>query len=342
MGRWGAAVTLLAAGLGLPGLSGEPSARADTPSSSASCDIKGTAVMPVGLLIYDKSDGGTALAKFTGAATPLAASDFFANGDPRVRVKTATGGGGFRIEGWVDADKLPLYTARDVPVVAGHLWIAGHYQVALVSASSGQLRIKRAVGSPFSQTFTATAPCSSLSLNGGVPAGFTPAGNARAYVAKKDVELYDSGDSGRRLVTILTPDSSSDGVLLWSTEKKNGWVHVEHHSDVVIDAWAKASELKALPEGETMDQQAPATTSRSGASLKVAANPTLVKAPKELAIRSSGSDKATVVGHVEPGTETYVLDIVAGWANVLPKSLHVVPPGDGGFWVKASELGVKP
>ena len=51
-------------------------------------------------------------------------------------------------------------------------------------------------------------------------------------------------------------------------------------------------------------------------------------------------DSNPVVGRIEANTETYVLDIVAGWASVLPKSLNVTPHGDYQFWVKASELGI--
>lgn len=40
------------------------------------------------------------------------------------------------------------------------------------------------------------------------------------------------------------------------------------------------------------------------------------------------------------GTELHLLDIVAGWANVLPKSLSVAPEGDNQFWVRASDVGL--
>ncbi|HLM75688.1 MAG TPA: hypothetical protein VK459_23400 [Polyangiaceae bacterium] len=28
----------------------------------------------------------------------------------------------------------------------------------------------------------------------------------------------------------------------------------------------------------------------------------------------------------------------AGWTNVLPKNLHILPPEDGGFWIPASDV----
>jgi hypothetical protein len=137
---------------------------------------------------------------------------------------------------------------------------------------------------------------------------------------------------------MLSPDPSSDGILLWSTERKGNWVHLEHHSDVVIDAWAKASELKKLPKGETQDFQPGGTSSRSPPTLKLGGNATLKTASSDLEIRASASDKGKVVGKLESGTEVYQLDVVAGWASVLPKSLNIVAPGETQFWVKAKGL----
>jgi hypothetical protein len=44
------------------------------------------------------------------------------------------------------------------------------------------------------------------------------------------------------------------------------------------------------------------------------------------------------VGVVEAETELYVMDVIAAWAKVLPKSLHVLPAGDLAFWVKTADL----
>ena len=34
------------------------------------------------------------------------------------------------------------------------------------------------------------------------------------------------------------------------------------------------------------------------------------------------------------------MDTIAGWAKVLPKSLHVLPAGELSFWVKSADLGL--
>lgn len=324
-------------------ISNPPTAKAqDASAAKSSCTLNGTAQMPVDLPIYDKSDGGSAIARFTGADTPLVATDFFFSGGQRVRVQTGTGSGGFRIDGWVDASKVPVVTRSTVAVIEHHLWIAPQREVSVQSAGLGKLRVKRNVKSPFNQTFTAWADCSDLGLGTRTPAGWTPPGDARGYVAKKDVELWSSNEEDKSLVTILTPVEDSNGILLWSIERKGGWIHIMHHSDVVIDAWARAKDLKALPKGETMDQPVANVSKRNPPQLKLAANPKVVTASKDVPVRGSASEKAAVIGTIETGAELYVLDIVAGWASVLPKNLNVAPYGDGSFWAKASELGVSP
>jgi hypothetical protein len=326
---------------GLWAVSAAEPARAQ--SSTNLCTVRGVPVMPFGLSIYDQARGGTPIARFTGASTALAASDFFAQRGKRAQVRTGTGTGSFRIAGWVDADDVPIFTKEKVPVVSGHLWIAADRQVSVTSAGRAKLRIERKASSPIQQTFTTWASCSSLHLTERSPSGHTVPGHARGYVVKRDsVELFDDADADRKSVTVLRRDPSSTGILLWSERKRGEWVNVEYHGDVILDAWARAAQLSALPPGETMDQQRPPSVRRSAPRLKLAETPRVVRTTKELPIRVGASDTAKVIGRVEAGTETYVLDIVAGWASVLPKSLHVAPHGDGQFWVKADDLGGLP
>jgi hypothetical protein len=196
------------------------------------------------------------------------------------------------------------------------------------------------VTTPLQQTFTASAPCGSFSLDPGTAPGFTPPGDARGYVLKRDsLDVYDDASSAT-VVATLQRSPYADGVLFFSTERKGNWVHVEYHGDVIVDAWAKASELSALPRGETMDQLAPSTHQLSAPQMAFQGQPKLVTTKKEVPLRLNAKDNEPTIGIIEPDTETYVLDQVAGWANVMPKSLHVVPPADRQFWVKSSDLGL--
>jgi hypothetical protein len=68
--------------------------------------------------------------------------------------------------------------------------------------------------------------------------------------------------------------------------------------------------------------------------------PRMVKTTRELPLRVAARDADPPIGVIEPETEVFVMDTVAGWANVLPKSLHVLPVDNLSFWVKSSDLGL--
>jgi hypothetical protein len=301
--------------------------------------VQGTAQMPPDVLIYDKQN--QAFARFTGGETALSVSDFSASQTPpRVRVQTGTGSGSFRLDGYVDAGKVPVYTKRNVPVVAGHVWIGANQLVGVIGAWTGQLKVKKTVTRPMSQSFSGAAACDSFTLEARTPPGWSVPGHARGYVVKQDsIELYEDADEGRVVVTLYRA-SDSEGILVWSSERKGGWVHVEYHGEIVIDAWARARDLQALPPGERMDEAAGPTIKKGTPRVSLQNPPRLVTTTHEVPIRIKAADTSPVVGRIEPNTETYVLDVMAGWASVLPKSLHVTPHADYHFWVKANELGL--
>jgi hypothetical protein len=305
----------------------------------AACTIQGDAQMPKDLEIYDAAQSGRAIARFSGGTSALAVTELPAGSSGQARIESGTGAGSFRIAGFIEAAKIPLFTGRQVAVKAGHLWIGKHRKVTLLGASGSNLRVKKSLSEPISQSFTATAACSAFTLEERTPPTWQVPGHARGYVVKKEqVELFDDAVSGG-LVTVLKRSAGSEGVLLWSSERKGGWVRVEYHGEIVLDAWARASDLQALPPGETMDEVKRPATRRNPPQLALAEQPQLVKTTKDVPLRDAAGEGGKVIGKIEPGTETYVLDTVAGWASVLPKSLHVLPVSDGQFWVKASELG---
>ena len=74
--------------------------------------------------------------------------------------------------------------------------------------------------------------------------------------------------------------------------------------------------------------------------MAVQGEPRVVKPVREIPLRANAKESEATIGVVEPGAETFVLDVVAGWASVMPKALNVVPGPEGQFWVKASDLGI--
>jgi hypothetical protein len=312
-------------------------ARAQSPDASAPCTLRGVSQLPTNTPIVTAD--GKPLARFSGADSALSTGALDAQG--RVAVETGTGSGSFRIRGLVDANKIPVFTALSVPVVSGHLWIGAYRRVALAGSAPGRLKVHKVVTFPLAQTFIAWGPCSAFTLAVGTPPGFTPPGDARGYVLKQGtLDLFDGAGPSNVTLTTLFKAPEADGVLFYSSEQRGDWVHVEYRGEVVVDAWAKLSELQALPRGETMDQLIPPSSSRNPARIAVQGEPRTVRTTREVPLRAVAKDGEPAIGVIESGTDTYVLDVMAGWASVMPKSLNVIPVENGQFWVKSSDLGI--
>jgi hypothetical protein len=286
--------------------------------------------------IYSNASGGAPVARFTGGRVELTASDFPTGPSGRARITT---GGGFELKGYVSASDVPLYTSRDVVVHAEHVWIGTQRQVTVVGAAPGKLEVERKVTHPIDQTFRGWASCDALTLTQQTPPGWTPPGHARGYLVTRDsIELFHHPQGGR--VTTIRRAPHGSGILFWSSDRQGPWVQVEYHGDVVINAWARSQDLSALPPGETMDQLAPPMIQRGSPQLKMQGSTRIVRPSRDADIRAVAKDSGAIIGKVKMGTEVYLLDIVAGWANVLPKSLSVAPEGDNQFWVRASDVGL--
>jgi hypothetical protein len=325
---WGVAFLLAAVVFFRPG-------GASAAGAGSGCVIQGEAAMGPSTEIYDQAVAGKPIARFTGGEVKLTATDFPERSGQRAKIST----GAFRIDGFVATSEIPVYTARNLAVHEGHLWIAAQRRVEIVGAAPGKLQVQRRVSYSIQQTFQAWTPCDALSLTPSVPVGWTPSGSERGYVVKKDrIEIF-TGPSGA-LVTTLTRAYDGPGLLLWSTHAQGPWVRVEYHGDIVVDAWARAQDLNSLPPGETMDQLAQSMVQRGSPRLRVQGEPRVVRPSGSATLRAAASDTGASIGRIEPGTEIYVLDIVAGWASVLPKLLNIAPSGDGQFWAKTSDLGL--
>ncbi|HVU03896.1 MAG TPA: hypothetical protein VHE30_19190 [Polyangiaceae bacterium] len=299
------------------------------------CSFHGDAVMPKTVSVYDAPSGGAEIAHFTGGNVTLTVTSFPDSPGGRAAVET----GGFRIKGFVRAREIPVYTVRSVPVYAGHVWIADGRKVSVIGTAPGKLGVEKTLTWPMSGLFQAFAPCDALSLSEKVPSGWTPPGGARGYRVKPDhIDLY--GAPRGEVVTGFDKATDSPDVLLWGSERENGYVHVELHGEVTIDAWAHARDLVALPPGETMDQLAPSRSVGGAPKLSVQGQPRIVKPQAPVLLRNAASDAAGVLGGIDAGVEVIVLDVVAGWASVVPKTLSIAPAGEKQFWAKAKDLGL--
>lgn len=301
------------------------------------CAMNGRAEFAPNTLLEDASN--RPVARFTGAALTVAVSELTLGSSPRARLETGEARGSFRLRGWVAANKLPVFTETSVPIASGHLYIDDHRGVTIETTSGDQLKIQRVATPPLEQTFSAWTKCSALRLDPGTPGGWSPPGDARGFALRKaTLELFDAPAGSA--VGAVNKAPASAAVLFFSSEQRGGWVHVERHADIVVDAWAKASDLSALPRGETLDEPLVPASTRGAVRLALPTEPRVVRTGREVPLRASASDSAPLIGSIAPDAETYVLETVAGWVSVLPKTLELMPREGGGFWAKSTDLGV--
>jgi hypothetical protein len=57
-------------------------------------------------------------------------------------------------------------------------------------------------------------------------------------------------------------------------------------------------------------------------------------------LRAAATEAAVEIGGIDAGVDVVLVDVVAGWASVMPTSQAFAPSGAAQFWVRARDLGV--
>lgn len=110
------------------------------PGSGTACVISGDAYVDKDTTIYSEVSGGNEIGKFSGAKAPLKATRFPKDASQgRVLIN---GGDGFRLEGFTNPRALTVFGSRDLPVVAGHLWISASTPMKFAGAAPGKVRVE--------------------------------------------------------------------------------------------------------------------------------------------------------------------------------------------------------
>lgn len=320
-----------------PAPAAPPPAPEPAPEPALRCALTGRVPVPRDTPI--RSDRGRVIARFTGAEVTVTTTELTLATPPRARLETGTARGSFRIRGLVEAAKLPVVTAAPLAVAVGHLWIGERRAVAVTAVNPARVQVQRAASPPLNGTFSASTTCDGLSLDARPPPGWSPPGDARGYALRESsLELFAA--PGGRSVGMLTKAPGPDAVLFFGGEERDGFVHVERHADLVVDAWARAASLSPLPRGETLDELAPATTTSVSARVALAGVPRSVRTAREVPLRAVARDAEPTIGSIAPDTETVVVDEMAGWVSVLPKTLELIAAEGGHLWAKKGDLGL--
>ena len=253
----------------------------------------------------------------------------------RSKVATRTSEPSFRLEGYVATNAVSVWSGRDIPIVTGNVWIATAQKLKITGAKLGFVTVEMPIFGTNGQVATISAPCDALALQRGTPIPVEVPGNGRGYLAKdQNIDILD-GPAGNVVYTLRM--SVADVKLFWSTETSGSFVHGKLRADLAIDGWLRLSDLNALPKGERWDQYIPPETSVAGTQLVMDPPPRVARAPRDIPIRFRRDEKERPIGVIEAGAELLVLETVAGWTNVLPKSVFALPDESGGFWIPASE-----
>jgi hypothetical protein len=299
------------------------------------CALHGQPTMADGLGIYDAPSDGTEIAHFTGVKVALQVTSFGDGATARSRVETA----GFRIAGYVRTRDIPVYTAHPVSVHGGNLAIAEGRRVSVIGVSGGRLRVERTSTSPIAGVFQGWAPCEALSLAASSPSTWAPPGGGREYVVRlARMDLFERPKGG--LVATLARAADGPGIVFWGADSSDGFVHVEHHGDLLIDAWARLRDLAALPAGDTAEGVAPVATPTVAPKPQLQRRARIVRATNAVDLRATPTEAAIVIGGVDPEVDVVVVDVVGTWARVMPVSFAVAPTAPAEFWVHARDLGV--
>jgi hypothetical protein len=321
-------------------LAGAPAlSQAKPPEPAPTCGQRGRVTFDKDTTLSDAA--GRKLARFSGGESAVTLLAPPADGSDLLRIETGTGRGSFRLAGFIKARELRIFTNQSVPVVSGHVWLGAGTRVTIAGTSLGRVRIEKQLTTPLNQRFSALAECSALTFAPPSSPGFSMPGSARVFLMKVSLlDLYGNvPPTGSPLIT-LQRAAAVDNVRFFSTEQRGGFVHVQYQGEVNIDGWAKASDLTPLPRGETSDLPPSSYSMSTPPELQLPQPPRTVKTTRDVPLRLAAKDAEAPIGVIESETEVYVMDTMAGWANVLPKSLHVLPAGEQSFWVKSADLGL--
>jgi hypothetical protein len=66
----------------------------------------------------------------------------------------------------------------------------------------------------------------------------------------------------------------------------------------------------------------------------------IVRTTTPVSLRAAATDAAVAIGGIDAGVDVIVVDVVAGWASVMPAALTIAPSGAAQFWTHARDLGI--
>jgi hypothetical protein len=311
-------------------------ARADDSSINTQCVVRGRSPAKAQTELFHQQKGGDVIALLPGASLTLRLTGFSKQpASGRVHVSTGTRAGYVRVDGWAGFDRFRFFSRVDLPTASASLWITQGQELSLTEVNGGKVTLEKSILGAASQTLKATVPCSDVTLEILTPTPDEPE-RARTYQMKSDtLELFDRAGGDAVFTLRMAPAARK---VFWGTAVAGGFVHVLARSDVTVDAWARWRDLVPLgPHAEVSDPGYVAPRPYPPKTLALESPPTARTANENIPIHAKPAN-GTPIGAVQAGASFYPMQTSGEWTAVLPTDLAVLPPDNGGFWVRTSSL----
>lgn len=312
---------------------------------AAPCKLRNVTSPAAKSELFLSSEGGSAIAKFTGGSLAVELSEFPAELAEGARIKVATADGqapAVRLEGWVAAKAFRYFANEAVSLVGPQVRLTKGMELFPLKSASGGLEFEHAMlgsrdaeGAPLK--LRGTIPCSAVVL---APPGIEaaePPSNATWYHSRSTLlQLFDR-PHGIKVVDLRL--DSNAGKVFWSAESpRSGWLHVVAPGDVTLDGWVRAAEMEKQPYAELIDLAQLGPRQLSAPSLALAEPPKTLTATADLPLFAKAEDGAASLGMIETGATFFEMEASRGWSSIVPTNLAVMPVDGAGFWVKTASL----
>lgn len=304
------------------------------------CQFRGVTEPAIDTDVFN--DHGQVIARLTGSATPIEVAKLPEMPSAQARIVTSTPEvRGFRIGGFVSVRALGIRAKTPIEVIPSLVTLTAGVRLDGVVQVGNEIFVEKRIERDFSQTVVARANCNMLGFSDQSAMPEPLPAKARAFRFDNDkLPLFDRATATGEPSMTLTRHAAATPVLFFSVKAEGNWLRVRYDGELTILAWARKADLTALPIGELADRLSPPGHLRSVPKLDVGAGAQLLRATQTVPLRQKAALGAAVIGEVDAESEFYVVEVVSGWASVIPRSLGVVPAPNGQFWVEAKAIGL--
>jgi hypothetical protein len=284
--------------------------------------------------LYVASTGKASIGRLSGGRMRVRVEGIEVEGDDaRARIALRNRKPGIVVRGFLGIDEIDLHTARSVPIIPAHVAIGAGEHVNVLGAGGGRVRIEPSYGA-FRASVDVT--CSMLTLD--APPMRAAREGERVHMATSALVLFDMPDG--KPVAALPAQRAAP--TFEAFERVSGMRRVRYEDGLVIDGWARESDLAAGdgPDCDDchggfrdIDDTCPVEDGSDDADGCPDVKTTEVTATQTATLRTSPSATGIVAGEIERGARAQAIEERDGFTHlIVPFSLRAT------LWVESSAL----